>query len=92
MKTRMESICEILLFVFTLAVLMTLVIILGTGACIILTIIGKWIGIDMFILVTAFIAYTKAWDFIAWIVNKIADREKRKKEQEYFNRFNNNHR
>lgn len=85
MKARIESICEILLFVFALAVLITLVIILGTGTCIILAIIGKWIGIDMFIFVTAFIAYTKAWDFLVWIVGKIADREERKRNKNILN-------
>ena len=80
----MNFVGEALLYAFAVALFITIVIILGTGTCIILAIIGKWIGIDMFITVTAFIAYWKAWDFLAWIVEKIANRVERKKETKVY--------
>ncbi|MBD5332201.1 MAG: hypothetical protein HDR97_00410 [Bacteroides sp.] len=90
MITILKYVGERLLFAFAVAVFISLVAILGTSAAILIDVIGKWIGIgkDIFSYVVLFVANVKAWDFLAWIVGKIADRDERKKEREYFERKN----
>ena len=92
LKAILKYIGNALLFVFAFAMFMSLVVILGTSAGILLAFIGKWIGVDknIFIYATLFVTFWKAWDFLAWVVGKIADRQERKKEREYFERLNNN--
>lgn len=92
LKAILKFIGDALLFAFAVTVFMFLVAILGTSAAILIAVIGKWIGVgkDIFIYATLFVTFWKAWDFLAWIVGKIADREERKKEREYFERLNNN--
>ncbi len=71
-----------------LAVFIILVLSLGTGASIIIALIGKMIGIgkDIFIYIVLFVCIDKAWDALAWVVGKIAEREEQKKEKQYFER------
>lgn len=88
MKSALKFIGNELLLIFALMVLIGLVAALGTVAMILLSMLGLWIGIgkDIFIYIAGCCIYWKAWDALAWIVGKIADRIERKKEHEYFER------
>lgn len=80
-KSVLKSIGNELLFIFALAVFIGLVMALGVVATILLAMLGRWIGIDkdIFIYFALFCISWKAWDALAWIVGKIADRIERKK-------------
>lgn len=86
LNTILEFIGCQLLLALALAVFIVLVIILGTGATFLVVFIGEWIGIgkDIFIYIVLFVAYWKAWDALAWVVGKIADREERKKIRNFY--------
>ena len=75
-----------LLLFLVMGILISLVAAVGVAVVILLSMIGSWIGIDkdIFIYFTMFCIYCKAWEALAWIVGKIADRIERKKEREYF--------
>lgn len=79
-----------LLFLFAIAVFISLVTALGVVATILLAMLGHWIGIgkDIFIYFAMFCIFWKVWNALAWIVGKIADRIERKKEREYFEQLN----
>lgn len=89
-KNVLKFIGDELLFIFALAVFIVLVTALGVAATILLAILGRWIGIgeDIFIYFALFCICWKAWDALAWMVGKIADKIERKKEREYFERLN----
>lgn len=89
-KNVLKFIGHELLFIFAIAVFISLVTALGVSATILLAILGRWIGIgkDIFIYFALFCICWKAWDVLAWVVGKIADRIERKKEREYFERLN----
>lgn len=89
-KSILKSIGNELLFMFAMAVFFVLVMTLGVVATILLAMLGHLIGIDMniFIYFAMFCIYWKVWDALAWIVGKIADKIKRKREREYFERLN----
>ena len=88
-KSALKFIGNELLLIFALMSFIGLVTVLGTAAIILLSMLGLWIGIgkDIFIYFAAFCIFWKAWDALAWIVGKIADRIERKKEREYFERL-----
>lgn len=89
-RNTLKSIGNELLFVFAIAVFIALVTALGAAATILLAILGRWIGIDkdIFIYFALFCISWEAWEILAWVVGKIADRIERKKEREYFERIN----
>ena len=60
------------------------------AAIILFSMLGCWIGIDkdIFIYLAMYFIFWKAWDVLAWVVGKIADRIERKKEREYYERLN----
>lgn len=89
-RTIMKFIGNELLFIFAIAVFIGLATALGTVATILLAMLGQWIGIgkEIFIYFALFCIFWKAWDVLTWVVDKIADRIERKKEREYFERFN----
>ena len=91
LKVILKLIGDALLLAVAFAIFQILVSALAIGATLIVAVIGSWIGLgqDIFIYATLIVAYWKAWDFFAWIVGKIADWEKRRKEREYFERLNN---
>lgn len=91
LKAILKFIGDALLFAVAFAIFLILVSALAIGATFLIAVIGKWTGTgqDIFIYATLYVACWKAWDFLAWIIGKIADREKRKKEREYFERLNN---
>lgn len=80
-KSVLKFIGNELLFIFALAVFIGLVTALGVVATILLAMLGHWIGIykDIFIYFALFCICWKAWDVLAWVVGKIADRIERKK-------------
>lgn len=92
LKAILKYIGDALLFALAVIVFIALVSTLALGALFLVASIGKLIGIgkDAFIYAVWFIAFWKAWDFFAWIVGKIADRQEKKKEREYFERLNIN--
>lgn len=92
LKVILKYVGDVLLFVVLTTIFLAIVSAFTLGAILLLDNIGKWIGIgeDIFIYVVWFVIFWKAWDFLSWIVGKIADREERKKEREYFERLNNN--
>lgn len=73
-------------FMLMMAIFLALVSAIGIGAILLIAIIGSWIGVghSIFIYVVYFIAFCKAWDALAWVIDKIADRVERRKEREYF--------
>lgn len=87
-KNVLKFIGNELLFIFALMSFIGLVTVLGMVAIILLSMLGCWIGIDkdIFIYLAICFIFWKAWDALAWIVGKIADRFERKKEREYFER------
>ena len=87
-KNVLKFIGNELLFIFALMSFISLVTVLGMAAIILLSMLGCWIGIDkdIFIYLAICFIFWKAWDALAWIVGKIADRIERKKEREYFER------
>lgn len=89
-KSVLKFIGNELLFLFAIAVFISLVTALGVVATILLMMLGHWIGIgkDIFIYFALFCISWKVWDVLAWVVGKIADRIERKKEREYFERLN----
>lgn len=89
-KSVLKFIGNELLFIFALMVFIVLVTALGVAATILIAILGHWIGVgkDIFIYFAMFCISWKAWDVLAWIVGKIADKIERKKEREYFERLN----
>lgn len=89
-KSVLKFIGNELLLIFALATFIVVVMILGGVAIILLLILGRWIGIDMdiFTYFAMFCIFWKAWDALAWVVGKIADKIERKKEREYFGRLN----
>lgn len=89
-KSVLKFIGNELLLIFDLAIFIVLVTTLGVVATILLAILGRWIdiGSDIFIYFSLFCIFCKAWDVLAWIVGKIANRIERKKEREYFERLN----
>ena len=89
-KSVLKFIGNELLFIFTLMVFISLVAVLGTVAIILLSMLGRWIGIgkDIFIYFATFCINWKAWDVLTWVVDRIANRIERKKEREYFGRLN----
>lgn len=89
-KSVLKFIGNELFFIFAIAVFISLVTALGGVATILLAMLGHWIGIDkdIFIYFALFCISWKAWDVLAWVVGKIADRIERKKEREYFERLN----
>ena len=88
-KSALKFIGNELLLIVALMVFIGLVAVLGMVAMILLLMLGRWIGIgeDIFIYFATFCVFWKAWDALAWIVGKIADRIERKKEREYFGRL-----
>lgn len=86
----MKFIGNELLLIFALMVFIGLVTALCTIALILLSMLGCWIGIgkDILIYLAIFFIFLKAWDVLAWVVGKMADRIERKKEREYFERVN----
>lgn len=88
MREILKAIGDGLLFTLAVIVFIILVSALALGAFFLVASIGKLIGIgkDAFIYAVWFIAFWKAWNFLAWVVGKIADRVERKKERKYFNR------
>lgn len=64
--------CEEFLFIFAMAAL-------GTLVAILLAIAGRWIGIGdgIFRYLAMFCIFWKAWDVLAWVVDKISDRVER---------------
>lgn len=89
-KSVLKFIGNELLLIVALMVFIGLVTVLGTVAIILLSMLGLWIGIDkdIFIYLAAFYIFCKAWDVLAWVVDRIADKIERKKEREYFGRLN----
>lgn len=89
-KSILRFICNGLLLIFALMVFISLVMVLGVVATILLAMLGRLIGIDMdiFIYFAMFCISWKVWDVLAWIVGKIADKIERQKEREYFERLN----
>lgn len=89
-KNGLKFIGNELLFLFAIAVFISLVTALGVVATILLAMLGHWIGIgkDIFIYLAMFCIFWKVWNALAWIVGKIADRIERKKEREYFEQLN----
>lgn len=80
-KSALKFIGNELLLIFALMVFIGLVTVLGTIALILLSMLGCRIGIGKDILIylaTSFI-FLKAWDVLAWVVAKMADRIERKK-------------
>lgn len=75
-KSVLKFIGNGLLFIFALAVFIVLVMALGVAATILLALLGRWIGIDkdIFIYFALFCISWKAWDVLAWVVGKIANR------------------
>ena len=92
LKVILKYVGDALLFVVLTTIVLVIVSAFTLGAILLLDNIGKWIGIgqNIFIYVVWFVIFWKVWDLLAWIVGKIADREERKKEREYFERLNNN--
>lgn len=91
LKTILKYIGDALLFVVLTTIFLAIASAFTLGAILLLVYIGELTGIGLKIFVYAiwFVVFWKAWDFLAWIVGKIADREERKKEREYFERLNN---
>lgn len=89
-KNGLKFIGNELLFLFAIAVFISLVTALGAVATILLAMLGHWIGIgkDIFTYFAMFCIFWKVWNALAWIVGKIADRIERKKEREYFEQLN----
>ena len=92
LKVILKFIGDAPLLAVAFAIFLILVSALALGATLLVAVIGSWIGIgqDIFIYATLYVACWKAWDFLAWIIGKIADREERRKERECFERLNNN--
>lgn len=89
-KNVLKSIGDELLFIFAIAVFISLVTALGMCITLLLMLLGRFIGIgnDILLYFTLFCISWKAWDALAWIVGWIADKTERKKEREYFERLN----
>lgn len=89
-KSVLKFIGNELLFIFTLMSFIGLVTVLSMVAIILLSMLGCWIGIDkdIFIYLAMCFIFWKAWDVLAWVVDKIADIIERKKERDYFERLN----
>lgn len=89
-KSVLKFISDGLFSIFAITTFVSLVVVSGAVAITLLAMLGHLIGIDMdiFIHLAMFFIFWKAWDALAWIVGKIADRIKRKKEREYFERLN----
>ena len=88
MKRILGFIGEVLLLFIMTIIFLFIVSVLTFGVILLLVYIGELtgIGLKIFIYAIWFVVFWKAWDFLAWVVGKIADREERKKEREYFNR------
>lgn len=88
MKRILGFIGEVLLFVALATIFFVIVSGLTFGVILLLVYIGELtgIGLNIFIYAIWLVVFWKAWDFLTWVVEKIADREERKKEREYFNR------
>ena len=88
-KSVLKFISSNLLLFLAMGILISLVAAVGVAVVILLSMIGSWIGIDedIFIYFAMFCICCKAWEALAWIVGKIADRIERKKEREYFKRL-----
>lgn len=86
MKTILKFIGNGLSLMLMVAIFLALVSALSIGAILLITIIGSWIGVgkNIFIYAVFFIAFWMAWDALAWVVGRIADRDELRKEQEYF--------
>lgn len=86
-KSVLKFIGNELLFLFAIAVFISLVTALGVVATILLIMLGHWIGIgkDIFIYFAMFCIFWKAWDALAWVVGKIADRIERKQDANTLN-------
>lgn len=80
-KVILRRIGEKLLLAVLFTVFVCLVSALGVGAVVLIGLVGEWIGIGykVFIYVVWFIAYCKIWEALAWIVDKIIEREEQKK-------------
>ena len=92
-KRTLKFIGRELLFFLALAAFVVIAITLGTIIAIIIALIGRWTGVgkDIYIYATLFICIWYAWDAMAWVVGKIADRYERVREQEYFEQKSINH-
>lgn len=73
MRKILRLIGELLLFVVLATIFLIIASALTLGVILLLVYIGKWVGIDkdIFIYVVWFVIFWKAWDFLAWIVEKI---------------------
>lgn len=83
MKAILKFIGDALLFTLAVTIFLILVSVLAIGVTFLVAVIGRWIGIgqDIFIYVTLFVAYWKAWDFLTWIVDRIIIYKIYKKEE-----------
>ena len=86
MEKILKLIGDGLSLMLMLTVFVVIVSSVSIGAILLIAKIGNWIGIgwDIFILVVYIIAFCKAWDIIAWVIDKIAERGERRKERGYF--------
>ena len=73
MRKILRFIGELLLFVVLVTIFLIIASALTLGVILLLFHIGKWVGIDkdIFIYSVWFVVFWKAWDFLAWIVEKI---------------------
>ena len=88
-KSVLKFISDGLFSIFAITTFVSLVVVLGAVAITLLAMLGHLIGIDMniFIYLAMFFIFWKAWDVMAWVIDKIADRIERKQVREYFKRY-----
>ncbi len=79
-KEILKIIGEGLLLAVMIGVFGCLVSVLGTGAVVLIGLIDEWVGIGykVFVYVVWFVAFSKAWDALNWVVDKIVERAKRR--------------
>ena len=87
MKTILEFIGEVLLLFVMTIIFLAIVSALTLGVILLLVYIGELtgIGLKIFIYAVWLVVFWKAWDFLAWVVGKIADREERKRNENILN-------
>ncbi len=88
-KSVLKFIGSNLLLFLAIGVFISLVAVLGMVAIVLLSMLGYWIGIgeDIFVYFSMFCIFWKAYNVLAWAVNKINDRIERKNIREYFERL-----
>lgn len=85
-ETILKFIRGRLLFALAFAVFLISISALAISATLLVAVIGSVIGIgqDIFIYAILIVAYWKAWDAVAWVIGKIAERQERKEVREYY--------